>query len=271
MNAKQQEKIKADFEKERPDKRPFGTLLKSTFNSKDQRGYSNTWYPAPKCSLEDAFSIFDKESKDKFDLVIQNNIIYSLQYLHFLEKELEELYVSDVLYAILVKTYVITSVSIIEGLYSYLLKARNIWTPKEWKELASYESKKETVIDGKKYKLKTKIFYEKTADGNDEYKGINIADIISTKKYYKSLQLNKDFSDELEHLKNLRNRVHLQNMHIESEKDHDYNVFNENTKYEAGSILYRVLKSNGILKSIDIFDFLKDNIEKYESTITTKK
>lgn len=271
MNDKQQEKIKADFEKERPDKHPFDTLLKNTFNSGDQRGYSNTWYPAPKCSLEDAFSIFDKESKDKFDLVIQNNIIYSLQYLHFLEKELEELYVSDVLYAILVKTYVITSVSIIEGLYSYLLKAKNIWTPKEWKELISYESKRATVINGKKCKLRTKIFYEKTVDENDEYKGINIGDIITTKKYYNFLQLDVNFKKELEDLKNLRNRVHLQNMHIESEKDHDYNAFTKNTKYKAGSILYRVLTSNGILKSTDIVDFLKANIEKYESTITTKK
>lgn len=263
MTKAQQEQIKAAYQKERPDLHPFDTLLKSKHNSKEQRGYSNAWYPAPKSVFEDAFLIFDKKEKDKYDTVIQNNIVYNLQYLQFLEKELAELSVSQVIRAALIKTYVITCVSIIEGLFSYILKARGLWKPKSQDELTSSQTKEKS-IDEQKYVFETTVYKIIPEENRKDYSPMHLSNITSTAKYYKSLQLDKPFREELEALKELRNRIHLQNMDIESEKDHDYNTFSENIKYGAGSILYRVITLKYITKTSDIFDFLKANVDAYK-------
>ena len=76
---------------------PFETLLKAN-DSKDR------WYPTPIDTLK--YSV-------KIDMSIENaralhsNIAYNLQYIEFLEKELEELNLSSVVYIMVVKNYVI--------------------------------------------------------------------------------------------------------------------------------------------------------------------
>lgn len=90
---------------------PFETLLKAN-DSKDR------WYPTPIDTLK--YSV-------KIDMSIENaralhsNIAYNLQYIEFLEKELEELNLSSVVYIMVVKNSVIISMSIIEGLFTNIV------------------------------------------------------------------------------------------------------------------------------------------------------
>ena len=60
-----------------------------------------------------------------------DNIAYNLQYIQFLEKELNELDVSSVIYTMLVKTYVITGIGIVEGIFSYIIKVNGWWKTKD--------------------------------------------------------------------------------------------------------------------------------------------
>lgn len=46
---------------------------------------------------------------------LHNNIAYNLQYIEFLEKEFKELHLSSDIYTMVVKNYLITSMSILEG------------------------------------------------------------------------------------------------------------------------------------------------------------
>ncbi len=50
-----------------------------------------------------------------------------MQYLEFLEKEMAELKLSDVIYITLVKTYVVTGMSVLEGLFINIIKSNGWW------------------------------------------------------------------------------------------------------------------------------------------------
>lgn len=236
MSSKQQEKIKEDFEKERPDKRPFDTLLKSTFNSGDQRGYSNTWYPIPTEVYRDILKINMDDMTDENREIMERllrNISYNLQYLEFIEKELNELEPSTVLTKMLQKTYVVTAASIIEGILMNIIISYK-WSQKKVKKISFQEAINIT---------KTKC----EENGNDT----KIFDRITT-------------------IKDLRNKIHLTNKKETSSEndnpqketsilDHDYNAFDENVKIEAGQLLYTILKSPHISNTSEYFEFLNKN------------
>lgn len=109
---------------------PFETLLKAN-DSKDR------WYPTPIETLK--YSV-------KIDMSIENaralhsNIAYNLQYIEFLEKELEELNLSSVVCIMVVKNYVITSMSIIEGLFTNIVKSNGWWKTSDLESLGTTQA-----------------------------------------------------------------------------------------------------------------------------------
>ena len=58
---------------------------------------------------------------------LRSNLAYSMQYLEFIEKEIEELKLSDVIYTMLVKSYVVTGMSVLEGLFVNIVKSNGWW------------------------------------------------------------------------------------------------------------------------------------------------
>ena len=94
---------------------PFSSLLKVT-NAKIQ----DRWYPTSvntyKLSFNLDMSIENSEA-------LRSNLAYSMQYLEFIEKEIEELKLSDVIYTMLVKSYVVTGMSVLEGLFVNIVKS----------------------------------------------------------------------------------------------------------------------------------------------------
>lgn len=125
---------------------PFETLLKA--NDSNDR-----WYPTPIDTLK--YSV-------KIDMSIENaralhsNIAYNLQYIEFLEKELEELNLSSVVYIMVVKNYVITNMSIIEGLFTNIVKSNDWWKTSDLESLGTTQAN-ETKFGDQKYIIKTEL------------------------------------------------------------------------------------------------------------------
>ena len=211
-----------NYEKGLTDRFPFTTLLKNDI----KKGWYNTWYPVPVETYRDILKI-DISTEKGAGLL--NNICYNLQYLEFLEKEFAELEVSSVIHVMLLKSYVLTASSIIEGLFGNLIQRRG-WT-------LSSETKKERDIHKITFAEEITIIEEQCKKNGCD------ASVLS----------------DIDKLRKLRNRIHLQKS--ENITDHDYNAFDENVKTEAGRLLYIILTSNEFSKDPECFSFLKVNVE----------
>lgn len=100
------------------DDTPFETLIESKHYKTAER-----WYPIAAETYRLAFKI---DTRIENSAALKKNLSYSMQYLEFLEKEMKELKLSDVIYIMLVKTYVITGMSVLEGLFTNIIKS-NVW------------------------------------------------------------------------------------------------------------------------------------------------
>ena len=223
---------------------PFETLLESS--CADDR-----WYPTSidtyKYSLKIDISIENTQA-------LRSNLAYNLQYIEFLEKEFLELNLSSVLYIMLVKTYVITGMSILEGLFSNIIKSNGWWKTSDLESLGTTQSN-ETNFSGQNLVIKTEILkkvdtYQMQMTLDEQIKALN--------RHHEALSVDHLIYPALKRLKELRNRVHLQKN--EGNTDHDYNAFNYSVKKEMGKILFDILTSPNITDEPEIFYFLKVNL-----------
>lgn len=234
-----------------PDK-PFDTLIAA--NGIDS---SNRWYPT---------SVDRFRAAIKMDLTVENhtallsNIAYSLQYLEFIEKELVELKLSEVMRTMLEKTYVITGMSIIEGLFTNIIKSRGWWKTIDCECIQSYQSN-DTSVDGETRFVKTEVY--KRIDPVPKQMDME-AMIQVMQHHHHALKINHFVYPALKRLKGLRNRIHLQK--VEAPDDHDYYAFSDHNKKEMGAILYEIMTSEMITSVPDVFDFLKVNVTEGQET-----
>ena len=182
---------------------------------------------------------------------LRQNLSYSLQYIEFLELEFKELNMSTVLQTMLCKTYVITGMSVLEGIFSNIIKSRGWWKQTNLESIGTATSN-ETIIGDNKYVIKTEIL--RTVDKYDLQMTL---DEMINKLIHHHDALGIDHLDYpiISRLRKLRNRIHLQM--ISGSNDHDYNAFNWNTKLEMQTILYHVLTSPQITDYPQFFVFLK--------------
>ncbi len=223
---------------------PFETLIES--NECKIR-----WYPQSVETYKSAFKI-DKTIENASALL--SNLAYNMQYLEYLEKELFELKLSDVIVTMLYKTYIITGMSILEGLFSNIIKSNGYWKTSTLESQGTTQSSK-TNFSGVSYTVKTELF--KTVDKYQLQMDLNsLIDILN--KHHSVLEIDHLIYPALKRLKDLRNRVHLQKSN--GNYDHDYNAFNFSDKNEMGKILFEILTSENITNNPKVFDFLKVNI-----------
>lgn len=222
---------------------PLETLLKSK-KEKDR------WYPTPidtlRYSLKIDMSIENAEA-------LRSNIAYNLQYIEFLEKELEELNLSNVVYIMVVKNYVITSMSIIEGIFCNVIKSNGLWKTSNLESLGTTQAN-ETKFENQKLIIKTEIFRKV----DPYYVQMNLDELIKIlNRHHSAIEVDHLIYPALKRLKDLRNRIHLQKS--EGNKDHDYNAFDFLVKNEMSKILHDILISPKITNNPEIFDFIKTN------------
>lgn len=176
-----------------------------------------------------------------------------LQYIQFLEKELKELELSSVLYTMLVKTYVITGIGIIEGIFSYVIKSNGWWKTND-EEVVLNSTSQQKSKEGDMLVVRVEIS-RKISPYNDRMTFDEMLKCL--KHHHKALSVDHLLYPQLDRIRDLRNRVHLQKG--EGEKDHDYNAFDYSTKDEMQRILYNVLCSPKVTdpRVLHNYDFLK--------------
>ena len=231
---------------------PFETLLRSKHYNVSER-----WYPGSVDYYRRAFKI---DTSIENSRALLSNLAYSMQYLEFLEKEMAELKLSNVIYVMLVKTYVVTGMSVLEWLFTNIIKASGWWKKTNLESLGTTQAN-ETKFGEVKYVVKTELFkkvpeYETRMDLE--------ALIKILERHREALGVDHLVYPALRRLKALRNRVHLQM--LESDTDHDYNAFDYTVKNEMGSILYTILTSSMVTELPQAFEFLKVNVQDREET-----
>lgn len=238
------------------DKFPFTTLLKNDI----KKGWTNTWYPIPVDCYAKAFKIdplFDKHG------TLSRNLTYSMQYLEFLEKIFAELEVSSVLDAMLIKTYVITGMSVLEGIFANLIWKNNLWRKESKHKLKGYgKSIALQKYEGEQIIVDIQVFKKDSSQPVDEIKLAELIQILEN--HTDILNIDSSLYAVLTRLRKLRNKVHLQNS--DNIKDHDYNAFeDEYVKTEMGAILYEILSCKIVTDTPEYFDFLMPNVEAYNA------
>jgi len=185
---------------------------------------------------------------------LRSNFAYSMQYIEYLEKQIEEFKLSEVLSKMTYKSYIINAMSIIEMLFSYIIRSTNNWPTSELIELKRFKANPKILY--KEQVVIETIIYHKT----DKYdKRLDFDSMIKKVETKGLLSINHDVFPLLKHLRQLRNKVHIQQG--DSSTDHDYNNFNSNELMKTRKVLYDVLISSELCKIPGIYRFLKVKID----------
>lgn len=191
---------------------PFDSLSK-----KRNLGYSEKWNPIYVNSLE---SIVSKGLLNGIAKNTKKNIVYNLEYLEYIQLQIDELKLHSVIKKMLYKNYIIISMSIIECIFHTILKKNDSFRKRGWELVRKVSSNNFTDETGE-YKLETNI-YKKIIPVDDEMNFDSIIKKIEKKKF---LDLEHTTFPYINKLKKLRNKVHLQiNDH---NYDNDWHNFNE--------------------------------------------
>lgn len=229
-----------------PKTAPFETLIK-------EKDYKSTdkWYPT---DIGFYKGFFDVHLKPKFenDQALVSNLAYNMQYLEYLEKQMTELNLSSVVETMCQKSYIITGMSIVEGIFVCIVKANNWW------KTSCYESAGSTKANPKSFGGQTYIIQTELLVEVPEYPlQMTLDELINRlDSHHTALGVHHLVYPQLRRLKDLRNRVHLQKN--DSPTDHDYNAFNKGVKDEMKSILYQIMEAISAPTPLTTaFDFLK--------------
>ena len=189
---------------------PFHTLLKGHAS----RSYTEKWYPIDVNRYRNALNINDTDTPTR---ILHRNLSYSIQYLEFLQKQINELELSSVLHRILNKNFIITGVAILEAIFQYLVCSNNLG------------SKENQNLAGK---------------------------IITLKEHPEILNIDKSIYDTLDEFRKLRNGVHLSVKISSTEDDHDYEKYTLENQLLVSQVLYQILTCKTVSRQPELFDFL---------------
>lgn len=218
----------------------FDTLIKGNA----PKNHEEKWYPSPIKNYQDVF-LMDTETPENYMLL--KNICYNMQYLEFLNKELDELELSAVLRPMTIKYFVITGMSVLEGLFTYIVKSNGKWKTIKEKSLGKTISNSAS-FDGRTYKVVTELMQPVEEHPAKEMKLSQLIDVLNNN--HKLLKIDHTTYPELQRIKKLRNSIHL---------------FTDEVKEKISSILYSILTSENISNPTEIFDFLKPTENPAES------
>lgn len=174
----------------------FETLLKE----KDLK-YNDKWAPT---SVTQFCKLLRQGILNNIDEPICKNVAYNLQYLQYLDFQMRELKLHSVIYAMICKTFIITSMSIVEAIFYYILKSNNenktsneelIFTTKSNKKKCNDD---ELIIETNIYKIVEPKRVEMSLD--------SMIKKMEKKGY---LDLKHKYFPYLKHFKDLRNKVHI--------------------------------------------------------------
>lgn len=191
---------------------------------------SERWGPSMVVPLESALSIGAFRA---MPIALRKNIVYSLQYLQYIQLQIDELKLHDVIYTQLVKSYIIIAMSIVEGVFYHLLKSNNLQKKEEWEEIEKVHTNVFKRSDDIKYKTIVTTFkmLSNPIDGRMDFESM-----IARVRSKNLIKLN---NAAYPYIKEIRNKVHL---HISKDSnDTDYKKLSYVDYYLARYVLYRIL------------------------------
>lgn len=213
-----------------------------------QNEAQNRWYPKSVDTYKLSIKIpYDTDENKR----LNSNFAYSMQYIEYIEKQLHELRLSNVLLTMLYKSYIITSMGIVELLFVYILKSTGNWNQTEWKEADVFKSNPIN-NNGDSFKTETVLYkkvpiYDMRMDLDSMIKKIENKHILT---------IDHNVFPALKKLRELRNKVHLQTGN--DAYDHDYNSFGFDEIQMMRRILHTVLTAPELCNNAATFDFIID-------------
>lgn len=191
----------------------------------------------------------------------RSNIVYSLQYIEYLDIQLAELNLSSVICSMVIKSYIITAASIIEILFFEIAKANKKINTINWEKVKS-EDKKTTNI-GNGYRILTSEITQKKllCPIIESPKFDSLISIVKDNKLLKDLDLIV-LNRFIKEIRLLRNKIHLTT--ATNSKETDYYRFSGSDYLRTKYILYKILTDSTIHDSNkeNIFNlFLKRSIK----------
>jgi hypothetical protein len=217
-----------------------------------KNGIRDKWYPQPVEYYKSSIIIPYNTTQNRR---LNSNFAYNMQYIEYIEKQIDELNLSEVLYTMLYKSYIITGMGIIELLFGYLLRSTGNWKTTEWDLLESIIANPQKV-NGVETKVETNLYTK--VPSHDER--MDLDSMIKKIEKRNLLSINHDAFPALKKLRELRNRVHLQLG--EDATDHDYNNFGFEEIQMMRRILYAVLITPELCVNADTFKFINDSYQK---------
>lgn len=205
------------------------------------KGSKERWYPIAVSTIKSYIGRYDIPDEDcPVKAKIISNIAYNIQYIEYLQKTLRELNLSSVLFNQSVKTVIIVSVSVIEAIL-YLVCCKNGLTNKNKKKLIKSVCN-DINLDGVNYTAHTK-YYKIGTEGDVEILKLEQM-ITKVERKKQCINVPGQFFKDMNHLKRLRNKIHLQA--IDSELKTDLDAFWE----KEGKL---ACKNLSIILAADIF------------------
>lgn len=178
---------------------------------------------------------------------LRRNISYNFQYLEFIDICLYEKLHSTIKMEF-IKTYVIIGVSIIESILYYLIKSKGLHKKNHYKVIGILSSN-EKDIKNHKTKIESSILV-KQKEAIEE--PMNLDGMLKKTENKKLLGADQSVYKELNHLRKLRNKIHL--YLIEERLDTDWNSFKSNELQLIKKSLLKIVNS----------EVFRDNDERYQ-------
>lgn len=213
------------------------------------------WYPQSVSTYKQAISIpYDTPDNKR----LNSNFAYSMHYIEYIEKQLDELKLSEPITKMLYKSYIITGMGIVELLLVYRLHAAGQWNTTEWEEFCEMPANPKN-LNGETVKLVTTMY--KKVDPHDMR--MDLDSMIKKAEKKRILTIDHNVFPALKQLRQLRNRVHLQTG--DGAFDHDYNCIGLDEIQMMRRILFAVLTTPELCACEDTFRFIADQYSKYSA------
>lgn len=190
------------------------TNIESILKKNTDIKYSERWHPTTVYNFE---AVLSRGAYVGMNKELRKNIAYSLQYLQFLQMEFDEIHWHDVVATQIIKTYIITAMSIIEGVFHHLVVSNGYQKKLDWKEIDTPRHTnvfREGDID-KKFIITTQMKLSKPENIQMDFEYL-----ITKVQEKKLISLPGKSYPKLKALKRLRNKVHLHVIRYDNDTDY---------------------------------------------------
>lgn len=181
------------------------------------------------------------ENPLKYDKAYVRNIAYNLQYLEYLSRAFE-LHLANTeplhvtVYALTCKTFVVTGMGVVEAILWYLLKRSDQQARSEWTTVA--ETASAFTEKGRQFKVVTTVKRKLDAPEDVEMGLDQMSRRVEKKKL---LGVDGQVYKDLNHLRKLRNRVHIHD--VQHDKDTDWWSFSSKEVKLMKGVLNSIFRS----------------------------